>query len=265
LLILGGAHGPRWAIEPLRGSMQDSKPSSDGERPVDNPYAPPRSERGPGVEGGAIDEIRAQRQAHLRRESCVRVTGLLCLILAVVVILSFGLGTLFELRRIASTPEETNAPWVHQRWVFRMTCVNLVAVIAAITSFGLYKLQNWGRWALTMVTALPALLLASGWLLLNRGAYRGLEESVDPDGLIIVSVVSALFSLPSLFLMWSPKGRMVFSPGYRETIRQTPDQRPGWWGILPAVVVVPAALVSYIVLTMTMLLFVLLLGLIRSI
>jgi hypothetical protein len=217
------------------------------------------------VEERVTDQIRKQRQDHLRRESCVRVTGLLCLILAVIVILSFGLGTLSELRKSPSFSERGIEPWMHQRWIFRMTTVISTAVIACITSFGLYKLQNWGRWAFTMVTALPASLLACGWLLLNRAAYRGLEESADPDGLIIASVVSALFSLPSLFLMWSPKGRMVFSPGYREAIRQTPDLRPGCWGILPALIVVPAALVSYFVLTMTVLLIVLMLGLIRSI
>jgi hypothetical protein len=245
--------------------MQDSKPSSDGERPDDDPYAPPRPELRADFEAKATDQIRRQRQEHLLRESCIRVTGLLCLIMAVIVILSFGLGTLFELRNSAPSSEGGIEPWVHQRWIFRMASVIAVAAIAAVTSFGLYKSQNWGRWTLTTVTALPASLLACGWLLLKGTAYRGLEESVDPDGLIIVSVVSALFSLPSLFVMWSPKGRMVFSPGYREAIRQTPDLRPCCWGILPALVVVPAALVSYFVLTMTVLLIVLMLWLIRSI
>ena len=121
-----------------------------------------------------------------------------------------------------------------------------------------------GRWALTIVTTLPIPALFCGWLLLPRTANPAVEESPDLVGLIAMSVVSALSSLPSLFLVWSPKGRMVFSPGYRQTIRQTPELRPGCSGFLPTLVAVPAVLVSYLMLLVTVLTILVMLGLIRS-
>ena len=84
-------------------------------------------------------------------------------------------------------------------------------------------------------------------------------------GLTIVSVISALPYTLLLFLMWSPKGRMVFSPEYRETIRQTPHLRSGCSGIFPALVAVSAELFSYFVLLMSVLSILAMMGLIRSI
>jgi hypothetical protein len=68
-----------------------------------------------------------------------------------------------------------------------------------------------------------------------------------------------------IFLMASPKGKIVFSPSYRETIRQTPQMRSGCAGSLPAVLIVPAMFASYLVFLMTGLSVLVLLGLIRSV
>lgn len=241
--------------------MQQSKPSSGAERLDDNPYAPPRAEIRPEVEKKTAKQAESQREAHIRRESCIRVTGLLCLIMAIMVILTFGLGTLSELRRI---DEEGIEPWMYRRWIARMTSVISLAVVAAVTSWGLFRLRNWARWALTVVTTLPIPALLCGWLLSPRIAKPAIQESPDPLGLIFMAVVAALASLPSLFLMWSPKGRMVFSPGYPELIRQTSDLRPGCSGILPTLVAVPAVLVSYLMLLVTALTILVMMRLLNS-
>ena len=81
---------------------------------------------------------------------------------------------------------------MYRRWVARMSCVISIAVIAFVTSWGLFRLRNWGRWALTIVTTLPLPVLVCVWLLLNRTANPEVEESIDPVGLTIVSVLSAL-------------------------------------------------------------------------
>ena len=81
----------------------------------------------------------------------------------------------------------------------------------------------------------------------------------------MMSVVSALPYTLLLFLMWSPKGRMVFSHEYRETIRQTPHLRSGCSGIFPALVAVVAELFSYFVLVMSVMSILAMMGLIRSI
>ena len=202
--------------------MPQIKPSSRDEHQDDNPYSPPRTEIGPAVDERETDQVGNQRKKHLRRESCIRIAGLIGLILAGCTVLTFGFGTLYELYR---QDEERVEHWVFRRWVARMTCVISTAVIAFVTSWGLFRLRNWGRWALTIVTTLPLPVLVCAWLLLNRTANPEIEESIDPVGLSIVCVLSAFPSTFLLFLMWSPKGRTVFSPEYRETVRQTPHLR----------------------------------------
>jgi hypothetical protein len=146
-----------------------------------------------------------------------------------------------------------------------MTVLLALAVIAAVTSWGLYRLKDWARWALTIVTTLPILVHLASWLLLYSTSNRTVQENVGPEGLIALSVMSA-FSCPRLqFLMWSPKGRTVFSRGYLELIRRTPDLRPGCSGILPTVVTVPAGFFSYWVLLMAVLMILVMSGLMRSI
>jgi hypothetical protein len=58
---------------------------------------------------------------------------------------------------------------------------------------------------------------------------------------------------------------MVFSPEYRETIRQTPHLRSGCSGIFLALVAVSAVLFSYYVLLMSVLSILAMMGLIHSI
>jgi len=241
--------------------MQQYKPSS-GERPDENPYAPPRTEISPPVVEKETDEVWNQRKKHLRRESFLRVGGLFGLILAGFVVLSFGFGTLSEILR---QEEEGIEPWMYRRWVARMICVISIAVVAFVTSWGLFRLRNWGRWALTIVTTLPVPLLVCGWLLLKLTANPGIQENLDPASLTVLSVISA-FSCPFLlYLLWSSKGEMVFSPEYSEIIRRTPGSRAGCSGILPALAALSAELASFFVLLLIVLSVLVILGVIRSI
>jgi hypothetical protein len=242
--------------------MPQINPTVSAEQPDENPYSPPRTEIRPSVDENASDEVAKHRRKHLRRESCIRIAGLIGLISAGFVGLSFGFGSLYELHR---QDEQGIEQWVYRRWVARMTCVISTAVIAFVTSWGLFRLQKWGRWALTIVTTLPLPVLVCAWLLLGRVANPEIEESIDPVGLSIVCVLSAFPSSFLLYLMWSPKGRTVFSPEYRETVRQTPYLRSGCSGIFSASVVVSAELFSYFVLHMSALSILALTGLIRSI
>jgi hypothetical protein len=155
-------------IQSWRSPMKQTKPSVDDEGPDDNPYAPPRAETRPAVDEVESNPVEKRRRKHIRRESCIRLTGLLSLIMAVIVLLTFLLGTLSELRRQDSSIE----PWMHQRWIVRMASVNSLAAIAALTSWGLFRLRNWGRWALTIVTTLPVPALVCGWLLLNHASTQ---------------------------------------------------------------------------------------------
>jgi hypothetical protein len=242
--------------------MPQVEPSNPAERPDENPYAPPRDDRRASVDETETGQVESQRTKHLRRESCIRNAGLISSILAGCVVLTFSVGALFELYRQEEQDIELS---IYRRWVARMICVISIAILAFVTSWGLFWLRNWGRWALTMVTTVPLPVLVCAWLLLNRTANPEVQESIDPVGLTILCVVSALPYTFLLFLMWSPKGSMVFSPEYRETIRQTPHLRSGCSGIFPALVTVSAALYSYYVLMMSVLSILAMMGLIRSI
>ena len=244
--------------------MSQNDPSRRGDQPDENPYAPPRTEISPPVVEKETDEVGNQRTKHLRRESCIRAAGLLGLILAGFVVLSFGFGTLHEIYKF-SVGEEGIEPWMYRRWVARMICVISIAVLAFVTSWGLFRLRNWGRWALTIVTTLPVPALVCGWLLLSLAPNSGVQEMVNPPGLTTLSVMSALSCPLLLFLMWSPRGEMVFSHEYSEIIRRTPGSRPGCSGILPALAALSAGLASYFVLLLIILSVLVILGVIRSI
>jgi hypothetical protein len=242
--------------------MQQSKPPRPDEQRDENPYAAPRTAIRPAVDQNATDQAGNQRRKHLRRESCIRVAGLIGLFLAGFVVLTFGFGTLSELYRQDAQGIE---PWMYRRWVARMICVILIAVLAFVTSWGLFRLRNWGRWALTIATTLPVPALVCGWLLQILSANPGVQENLNPAALATLSVMSALSCPLLLFLMWSPRGEMVFSPIYSETIRRTPGSRGGCWGILPALAASIAELASYLVLLLTVLSILVMLGLITSI
>ena len=70
--------------------MPQIKPSGRADQPDENPYAPPRTEIRPAVDEKETDQVGNQRTKHLRRESCIRVAGLIGLILAGFVVLTFG-------------------------------------------------------------------------------------------------------------------------------------------------------------------------------
>jgi hypothetical protein len=185
------------------------------------------------------------------------------LILAAIVLLGFGLGTLYEFQR-TSTGEGAIEAWIYRRWLARMATVNSLALLAAVTSWGLFQLRNWGRWALTIVLLVPLPILLFSLLFHDRSGAATAQESVDSVGLIGLTIVLALSCAPQLFLLWSPKGRTVFSPGYRKVIEQTQDLRRGCLGYLQALLIVPASFASYLVLMVTALNTLVVLGLIRS-
>jgi hypothetical protein len=242
--------------------MPQNEPRMRGERPSENPYAPPRTEIGPALVDKDIVEVGNQRRNRLRRESCIRVAGLIGVVVAGCVVLTFGLGAVSELYR---QEDEGYEPWMYRRRIVRIISVISIAVLAFVTSWGLFRLRNWGRWALTIVTTLPVPALVCGWLLRSFTLDPGIQGMVNPACLTTVSVMSALSCPLLLFLMWSPRGEMVFSHDYSEIIPRTPGSCPGYSGILPALAALSAELASYFVLLLIMLSILVILGLIRSI
>jgi hypothetical protein len=236
---------------------------SDAESPEVNPYAPPRAQVTPTDDDAENEQLRIQRRRYFTRESCIRATGLVCFAVAVIALLVFLLGTLSEYRK-ASSDELDIEQWMYRRWVARMATINSLAFIATVTSWGLFRLRNWGRWAVTIVSLFPTPILLCYWLFGDHTGDPAVRESLNSVGLIALMITSVLSFIPQLYFLWSPKGRMVFSPGYRSIILLTPDQRGGCLGFLQAFLFFPAICTSYLVLMMTTLNSLVILGLIRS-
>jgi hypothetical protein len=245
--------------------MRKGKPSPAAERPDEDGHPAPGAQIGLPVVQLEFDDPASVRHEYLRRESCIRATGLLSLILAVVVILTFGLGSLYELQRQPLPGEGEIPPWMFERWVFRMTILIAVALVAAVTSWGIYGLKNWGRWALLVATALPPPALLCCSQLTHLAANQDFRKSNRAADTVTVSAVSAVPFALILLVMWTPRGKMIFSRAYCAAIRETPELRPGCTAMLPAALIVPAVFVSYLLLLMTALTVLAMLGVIRSI
>ncbi len=161
---------------------QQGRRSEDEDRLDENPYAAPLADLGRmphGQEPGDDDkDIRRRR----RRARILRLGGLIGLIKAVLVLLSFGLGTLSQLGGPNSLEAQGIEPWMQRRWVARMSSVLCLALVAAWACWGLYLLRVWARWLLTCVAVMPIPFLAGGWVLVVGGFEPGVPGGIDPTG-----------------------------------------------------------------------------------
>jgi hypothetical protein len=227
-----------------------------------NPYAPPQAETQAPDESKEADDALNQRRTHLRRESSIRMTGALSLILTAIAVLTLVLRWSFELPRPDSKGGGISQS-VQSNWFLLPALGTLVVVACALTSWGLFRLGNWARWALTILVALPPSGLATSWILLSSAQDRPWDYVPDRAKIALMLGLTVLSCLPQLLVMWSKKSHVVFSAGYRLTIRQTPDLRPGRWGILPAMFLAPAALFSSFMAMMTAVLVLAMFGVVR--
>ena len=93
-----------------------------------------------------------------------------------------------------------------------------VAINAGL-GYGLRHLQVWSRWVILVLAGLFTVMVVVGLVVM---------AFIDP---YFAGLGAAVYSIPTLiaiyifYLMYSAKGAMVFSPGYREVVRQTPHIR----------------------------------------
>lgn len=100
----------------------------------------------------------------------------------------------------------------------------------------------------------------------GRGRLRTRSPRGDrPDGMLGLSVTSALASLLLYPVLWSPSARVAISPEIVETLWETPREPSGCSGIIYALGVSFAVLLWFSVLQITWLSTLVAMGLIRSI
>jgi hypothetical protein len=232
--------------------MAHSDPSGGAERQADNPYAPPQAEIGPQVDERETVAGANQLARQPTREIAFRLGGLLGFILAIVVILAFGYGILARVRDANDFGGRGIELGMPQTWIVLASVISL-STIATATSWGMFRLQNWARWALTIAATLSVPTLFCVGFLAHQTVKPGFRENFNYNAFTVFCVMSLLSCLMLLFLMWSPIRRTVFSPGYRNLARQMPNVRQGCFGLILAVIVVLAGSMSYFALLLSLL------------
>ncbi len=82
--------------------------------------------------------------------------------------------------------------------------------------YGLHKLQTWARWVVMVLTGMSLGFVVIALIVMAVASP------------MVAGIAALVYTIPSLigiyifYLMASAKGAMVFSPEYREVVRQTP-------------------------------------------
>ncbi len=118
----------------------------------------------------------------------------------------------------------------------------LYIVISALNfavGYGLTNLKTWGRWLAVVLNGLGVLSL-----IFQTVALVGLQNGSAAWGVGVATAFPLIIVLYILYLLLSSKGSYVFSPEYREIIRQTPHVKykmgclvKGFVGLLLAVII----------------------------
>jgi hypothetical protein len=116
--------------------------------------------------------------------------------------------------------------WLWRRWVARMASVLTLAVVAAVTGWGLRRRRPWARWALIVLAAVPLLALVAGLGLQAWGADPALRELGDVMTMPCVGVVVFPASIAACWAACSRRGRAVLGPHYEGLVARTPKLSP---------------------------------------
>jgi hypothetical protein len=184
-------------------STFDPKPDADI-----NPYAPPSASlEGPPAE--LTDEqsrVEAIRKKYLNHEASVQSVGSLHILVAVI----NGLGTLGVLTSLFSGP-----PQMILAELFFVVIYGGFTALNFALGIGLRRLKTWARWVEVALTVLgmASLLVLAIWIALTTAG--------EPTA-VLIFLIWWIIPAYILYILLSAKGRMVFSPEYREVIEQTP-------------------------------------------
>ena len=160
------------------------------------------------------DSALAIRQAHIKHEASVKSIGTLYYLAVIgLLIAMFGgiMALVEESRRIEGADLAALAHAVGGTLVTLFICAALAA-LHGVAGYGIRNLKPWGRIVGIVLSAIGLLAI--------------------PVGTIISAYI--------LYLLISRKGRMVFSPGYKEIIAATPGVKyktsPVVWILLGLIV-----------------------------
>jgi hypothetical protein len=165
------------------------------------------------------DDPRSTRLALIHTESGIKSIGQLCYLVTVLC----GLGTLEGLlvaMGVLDHPhelDETLSPEITKLlyWVFSGIML-LLTLGHWVLAHGLSRLQNWARWTVVALTGCS--------LLSSLGFGVGLCLAYPAWGLLSLLIGGVLHAM-ILYPLLTPGASEVFSAGYKEVIRVTPQIR----------------------------------------
>lgn len=160
---------------------------------MENPYLTPASAGEPS--GLPPDSPEHIRRAHLNHEASVRSIGNLCYLVAIL----WSLGAAVALPNLFNLQRQPDG-WASVSVLVGDLLVGLIlpgamAMLLFFGGRGLRKLTRWGRVVGIVIGAI---------------------------GLAVIPV-GTILSIYILYLLLSKKGKMVFSPAYKEVIAATPE------------------------------------------
>lgn len=198
-----------------------------GPTPDFDPYFVPEDH---GPEGGAKGvPLREEdiRRDLLPTEAAFRVAGTVGMVLGASVFVIFAVPVSGMLRE-AGEPGGVllDEDWRWRRWVARMASILTLAVVGAVTSWGLSRRRPWARWALIVLGAVPPSALVAGLGLRIGVAAPGLRELGDIMTMPCVGVVVFPASIAAYWAACSRRGREVLGPHYEGMVARTPKLSP---------------------------------------
>lgn len=143
-----------------------------------------------GVDVNRSDDFAAIRQAHIKHEASIRSVGLLYYLFGAMAALG-SVSMIFTFTTVNTNQSDGMLSFL---WIILVIYLAIAGVLI-VTARGLRKLKRWARIPTTILSALGLISFPIGTLI---------------NGYI-------------LYLIWSQKGKTIFTPEYQEVVEATPE------------------------------------------
>ncbi len=182
----------------------------------ENPYTTPQSFETPALQVTGAEEI---RRAHIGHEASIKSVGVLYILGAIFT----GLGTIAAFGGMLADKDLSGGESDIMVGPLAGVIFAAITIGYALTGSAIRKIKPWSRVVV--------------------GILSGLGLIAFPVGTLINGYI--------LYLFFSKKGKMVFSPEYKDIITATPHVKyktSKWvWIVLAALVVIPAIVIAILV------------------
>lgn len=200
--------------------MVAKKPLNDGDDLDFGAYRAPESDADDWRSEGGQEtdhEMEFIRREHIKHEASVKSLGSLCLFGAVIgVLYTIGLFVVYFFAEV----DNARMPVPKELFLFFAVAAAGFSILYFWLGIGLRQLNNAARIVFGVLMSISvAFTLFSFAIQIYLAAAM---SNPNPAGGLVGVPISLAISIYCLYLVFSQKGRMVFSPEYKEIIERTP-------------------------------------------